>query len=86
MGLSGQRSANRKFRGEINLRKQLPMDHQIQIVRPFSANRRKQFNIQRGFCIAILVEMLCWGVVYWIDSSFADQVLTAVQVLVGFEV
>ena len=65
----------------------LTMNHQVEIVRPFSANRRKQFNIQRGLCIAIIVEMMFyWGVVSWIDSSFADHVLTAVQVLVGFEV
>ena len=62
------------------------MDHQVQIVRPFSANRRQQYNIQRFMYAAILVEMLFWWVVSWMDASFADEVLTVVQWLCGLEV
>jgi hypothetical protein len=62
------------------------MDHQVQIVRPFSANRRQQYNIQRFMFAAILVEMIVGGVVSWMNASFADEVLTVVQWLCGLEV
>ena len=62
------------------------MYHQVQIVRPFSVNRRQQYNIQRFMFAAILFEMIVGGVVSWMDASFADEVLTVVQWLCGLEV
>ena len=67
-------------------RRNFTMDHQVQIVRPFSANRRQQYNIQRIMFAAILVEMFVGGVVSWMDASFAAEVLTVVQWLCGLEV
>jgi hypothetical protein len=61
------------------------MDHQVQIVRPFSANRRQQYNIQRIMFAAIFFEMIVGGVVSWMDASFADY-MTVVQWLCGLEV
>ena len=62
------------------------MDHEVQIVRPFSANRRQQYNIQRFMYAAILFEMFVGVVVSWMDASFADEVLIVVQWLCGLEV
>jgi hypothetical protein len=37
----------RKFRSEMRNCKKITMEHQVEIVRPFSANRWQQYNIQR---------------------------------------